>query len=246
MVSDITKKHATKVEALKNAGLTDSEAKIYLVLLDLGPSLAGMVARRSGIHRRTVYDILDRLVEKGLVGYMRTNNRNYYETTEPIKLMELLREKEEEMSGILPELELSHKQSKEKQETNFYKGKEGIRIIFEDQIKEGKEILVFGESNLASDVLRYYLPKYNKKRIEKKIKMKMLFDKSLQEKMSKIPLAEIRFLKSHISLSSTNIYADKVAIILWSDNPLGILIKQKEIADSYRNYFKMLWDSAEK
>ncbi len=235
-----------KLEALKTVGLTNSEAKIYLVLLDLGPSLAGMVARRSGIHRRTVYDILDRLVEKGLVGYMRKNNRNYYETTDPLRLMELVKEKEDEITNVLPELELMHKQSKEKQETNFYKGTEGIRTIFEDQIKEGKEILVFGESNLAKNTLKYYLPKYNKKRTEKKIKLKILFDESQRKDVQDIPLADIRYLKAHVSLSSTNVYGDKVAIILWSDNPLGILIKQREIADSYRNYFKMLWDVAKK
>lgn len=237
---------AQRIEALKNIGLTGAEAKIYLVLLDLGPSLAGMVARRSGIHRRTVYDLLDRLVEKGLVGYMRKNNRNYYETTEPTRLMELVKEREDEVITLLPELELMHRQSKEKQETNFYKGTEGIRTIFEDQIKEGKEIIVFGESNLAKDKLKYYIPKYNKKRQEKKIKVKMLFDETQRGKIDEMPLAEIRYLKAHLSLSSTNVYGDKVAIILWSDNPLGILIKQKEIADSYRNYFKMLWDVAKK
>lgn len=235
---------AIKLDALKNVGLTNTEAKIYLVLLELGPSLAGMVARRSGIHRRTVYDILDRLVEKGLVGYMKKNNRNYYETTQPVRLMELVKEKEDEITQVLPELELMHIQSKEKQETNFYKGVEGIRTIFEDQIKEGKELLIFGESNLAKDRLKYYIPKYNKKRQEKKIKVKILFDESQRGKIGEMPLAEIRYLRAHISLSSTNVYGDKVAIILWSDNPLGILIKQKEIADSYRNYFKMLWDVA--
>ena len=69
----------------------------------------------------------------------------------------------------------------------------------------------------------------------------VLFDETQRKEADKIQLSEIRYLKAHLSLSSTNVYGDKVAIILWSDNPLGILIKQKEIADSYRNYFKPIW-----
>ena len=43
-------------------------------------------------------------------------------------------------------------------------------------------------------------------------------------------------------VAATNIYSDKVAIILWSkENPFAILIKQREIAEAYRNYFEMLW-----
>ena len=60
--------------ALEKAGLTKIESKVYLSLLDLGPSLAGQISKHSGIHRRSVYDALDRLAEKGLISYIVKNN----------------------------------------------------------------------------------------------------------------------------------------------------------------------------
>ena len=54
------------LDQLHHIGLTGTEAKIYLVLLDLGKAQAGVLSRKTGIHRRSIYDALDRLIEKGL------------------------------------------------------------------------------------------------------------------------------------------------------------------------------------
>ena len=47
---------------LSKIGFTDNEAKIYLVLLRIGPSLAGAVAKASGVGRSSAYNALDSLV----------------------------------------------------------------------------------------------------------------------------------------------------------------------------------------
>jgi len=47
-------------------------------------------------------------------------------------------------------------------------------------------------------------------------------------------------------LVSTNIYRDKVAIILWAEQPITILIESKEISNSYRKYFEHFWKFASK
>jgi len=60
---------------LNEIGLTENESKIYLALIDLGPSLAGQISRKTGLHRRTVYDSIEMLIKKGLVGYIKNNNR---------------------------------------------------------------------------------------------------------------------------------------------------------------------------
>ena len=73
----------------------------------------------------------------------------------------------------------------------------------------------------------------------------IIFDSSAKGKLKKIPYAEIRFLpKNYATPAATNIYGNKVAIINWTENPLAILINNKEIADSYRKYFEILWKSA--
>ena len=61
-------------EYLEELGLTNAEAKIYIALLELGSSQAGKITEKTGIHRRTVYDAIERLIEKGLISYIKQNN----------------------------------------------------------------------------------------------------------------------------------------------------------------------------
>ena len=66
------------IKALENLGLSNVEAKVYLALLEVGSVVANKIAEQSGIHRRTVYDALETLIEKGLVSFVIEANKKYY------------------------------------------------------------------------------------------------------------------------------------------------------------------------
>ena len=229
-------------------GLTQTEAKLYLALLELGPSLAGVLSRKAGVHRRSVYDALDRLMEKGLVGNIKENNRKYFEAANPERLREILKEREQMADKIVPELNLKYVMAKEKQETLFYRGLAGLKTAFEDQIAAGKTIHIFGASPLAYEILKYYFKWFDKRRAEKKIKVKIIFDAGTKKKQRRIPLAEVRYVPTkYASPAATNIYGDSVSIILWrKHNPFAIVIKDREIAEGYRKYFELVWNVAKK
>ena len=52
---------------IKQAGLTENEAKVYLSLIELGKSNVGKIADKSRVHRTNVYDSLKSLKKKNLV-----------------------------------------------------------------------------------------------------------------------------------------------------------------------------------
>ncbi len=227
--------------ALREMGLTEHETKVYLALLKNGSSLAGRISRITGIHRRNVYDITERLIKKGVVGYILKNNRRYFEAVNPEKFLDILKERENNIMENLPMLKEIYSGSKEKQETNFYKGTEGLKTVFQDQLEDnkGKEILILGASQSAFEILPFYFKWYDKDRVNRRIKVRMIASGKLKKKIS---LAETRYLPEKYSNPlAINIYKDKVAIILWKKNPIVIVIKEKEIADSYRKYFEMMW-----
>ncbi len=231
------------VNELKEAGLTENESKVYLSLLDLGPSLAGEISRNSGLHRRTVYDTTEMLIKKGLVGYILKNNRKLFQAVNPSRIMQIIKEKEDILGPFIQDLGFKYLKTKEKEETNFYKGKEGLKSIFEDQLSN-KEILILGASSKAYETLNFYFKWYDKARKEKKVRVRIIAE---DREMKKIPLAEIKYLpKKYSSPVAVNIYGDKTAIILWAKKPIAIVIKNKEIADGYRNYFELMWRIAKK
>jgi sugar-specific transcriptional regulator TrmB len=235
-------------EQIKKAGLTENEAIVYQTLLELGPKGAGTISRRTGLHRRVIYDVMDRLLGKGLIGYIVENGKKMFSVSNPQRFIEIIEEQKKEINDVLPLMLAEYNTAKDKQreDTLFFKGKEGLKSVFEDQLSTGKEILVLGGSPLAYEILEYYFVWFDKKRVKQKIKTRILFDGELKNKHVKVPLSEIRYLpEKYSSPLAINIYGEKVAIILWSkENPFAIVIKNKEISEGYRKHFEMMWKNS--
>src|SRR3989344_475286 len=98
-------------QALQRIGLTDGEIKIYLALLELGSTSTGKLTKKSGISGSKVYEVLDRLMNKGLANFIIKNGVKYFEAARPERLLDHLSEKESEIEKekaevqkIIPEL----------------------------------------------------------------------------------------------------------------------------------------------
>jgi sugar-specific transcriptional regulator TrmB len=229
------------LDAVEEAGLTRVEAKVYLSVLELGSGLAGAITRHCGIQRRSVYDALERLIEKGLVSFVTTNNRKHFQAADPKRLSEICHERLNRVDHVLPELSLRYTMSKEKQETTFFKGKQALKTVFDDQLASGREVLVIGASSFAYQIVRFYFEKYDRQRVQKNIFVRAIFSERIRRK---IPKAQIRYLPGFHSHAAINVYGTKVAIILWTESPFAILINNREIAESYRKHFELLWGIA--
>ena len=228
---------------LKDAGLTDNESTVYTSLLDLGPSLAGRISRKTGLHRRTVYDVTETLIQKGLVSYILENNRRVFTAVNPEHIIDMIDEKKNLLMPLIAGLKQKFGSSKKHEQTNFYRGKNGLKMVFESQL-EHPEILILGATREAYNAMPYYFKWFNERRKEKKVRLRVITsDRSIQPKM----LAETRYLpEKYASPVVFNIYGDSVAMILWGARPFALVVKQEEFAYSYRKYFELLWKIAKK
>jgi sugar-specific transcriptional regulator TrmB len=237
--------NAERIFLLEHLGLTRIEANIYLALLKDGAQPAGSITKNTGIHRRTVYDAIARLIEKGLVSYIRANTTKIYQATHPERLMELLKEQEEQLSAQMPELESLYDVQPSRHETVFFRGRKGLKSLLDDQLKTKKcTILILGANASAVEQFKFYFPHFDRERVRKDIDIRLIFDQRIAGKkyVSKIPLSQARML----SLSKpedvvTFIYGDTISIIYFSEKPFGILIREQAIAQQYRSYFELLW-----
>src|SRR3989344_5764194 len=91
-------------EILKELRLSNTEIKVYITLLELGPSLASKLSQKSKVERAVTYHILEKLIRKGLVSYVVRENRKYFSAAEPEKLKDLIKEKEASLNELIPEL----------------------------------------------------------------------------------------------------------------------------------------------
>ena len=236
---------------LESLGLSKRESRVYLSLIEIGPTTTSKIIRKTGIASSKIYDVLEKLEHKGLVTYILKNGKMEFHPVNPEKLLDILKEKEATLNEILPNLKELYKGDAEEIQAEIYKGKEGIKSLFEDIIREGKDWCVLGGSGKAATTLPYYMPNFYKRINKNKINLKILFiDEETTRQQAKelkdFNNISINFLPKEIkNLMVIFIYSNKIFIIpitrTTENSPLGVLIKSKESAESYKSYFNWLW-----
>ena len=235
-------------QILEDIGLTNAEIKVYLALLELGTSTAGPILEKSGLQNSVVHMALNKLIEKGFVTFVKEGKRNHYQATNPKHIIDFINEKKERFEDILPELLLKQKRAKEKPEIVTFRGIRGIKELLLELLEAGgQEHHTFGSTAKSLMLGDTWWVSYHKKRAQKGIKAKLLFNKShaYWKAETKYPKSEIRYTKAGFEpLTETIIRNHKIGIIIWTDKPLGSIIHQKEAAESYDNFFQLMWESA--
>jgi len=229
---------------LIESGLPTNESKVYLELLKLGSVSANDLAKRLSLDRTLVYQVLNRLIEKGLANYINKENKRFYAPSNPKNLLNPIKEKESIVLNLIPKLEAIEKVKEVEQEIRVYEGKNGLKVLM-DGLLQTKDILILGATGKTYDCLKYELPHLIKKAEDSGIRGKMILSSQYKKHpMTKIKGIKVKFMEELDSPSTTIIYKDKISIHLITEKAMVITIKNKEIADSHRSYFNLLWKSA--
>lgn len=120
-----------------------------------------------------------------------------------------------------------------------------------ETLDKGEEVLVFGarSGNPNFQNAIDFFVNYIHDRSERGGKTKILYNvdvQSLGKTYEVIPLVQVRYMPlGLITKVGVNIYRDTIDMLNWDDpvNPRVIVIKDQQIADSYREYFNMLWSA---
>lgn len=233
-------------KTLERIGLSANEAGIYIALLKEGPSKAGALSKTAQINRTSTYDALKRLLEKGLVKYRIEANRKLFEAENPERLVDFLKELEEDARELLPKLKTILKEPKEKREVTLYYGYKGMRSVFQEILKEGKPNCVLDtEERPFSLRMPYYAPHFARGVEEKKITIRHLANPGVEVKPTKT--TEVRYFRTRRGGKVVvNICGNTVSILIWTEPPEAVVIKNPAVADAFRNYFEFLWKGAKK
>lgn len=240
---------------LENIGLTRGEAEVYEALVNLGQSSTGNITNNAEIASSKVYEVLQRLQKKGLVSFIVKNGVKHYDATPPERLIDFLEDKKEQISAsqdeikkIIPLISKKSGSVEEHNETIVYTGVEGPKIVLNEILEAGKR----GHSNygFGTDIDPYvnavpnFLKRYVNESKKYKFKTKLIFAKGFK---SPNITAEIRFIsKNYLPPVRTMIYENKVAIVDFTEPITTIIIHKREIAESYKKHFELLWKIAER
>ncbi|MEI7960796.1 MAG: helix-turn-helix domain-containing protein [archaeon] len=247
---------------LEDIGLTNSEAKVYIALLDLGETTVGPVAKKAEVAYSKIHLLLEKLIEKGLVSYIVKDKTKHFFAASPKKILEYLEKKRTDFEkqalktkSLITELEKKVKIPLDNERIELYEGVEGLSTIYNeglDTIDEKKETVVLGAGGggaLTNDQVNLFLKKVNQKRLKKKINYRLIYNETLRNdpeiiKWTKMPYTKVKFLMNDTP-GSVNVRGDRTMIIYWhKDMPKVFFIKSQPVANSFRQYFEVIWNVA--
>lgn len=239
---------------LEEIGLTKGEIKVYLTLLKLGETTTGNIIQEAQISSGKIYEILDKLIKKGLVSYTTKEKTKYFSPASPNRILDYLHEKENKIKTQEQELEKElssllkiEKSLKKEYETNLFKGFKGFETaIFEalNELTSNDEVLAMGVISTKSEKFNILWKKWHNQRIQKRIKCRIIFsdeDTPYYKHFKKMKLTEVKAFKG-ITPTAVDIMGSRVLILTHREEPSCLSIKNPEIAQSFKTFFESLWN----
>jgi sugar-specific transcriptional regulator TrmB len=243
-------------DSLHAAGVQGSLAKAYIALLDCESTTPTELSKTIDESRSNTYKLLDDLVSRGLARRFDVNKKLNYQAESPAHLLTLARERKDDiesqelrLKSTIPSLLKTYYTNHEQPGVRFYQGKEGIKEIFEEQIESGKpiqflktraDIEFFGFKFMHE--VRHLAPKAGIQRYA--------FTPDAPETPKEIEESDKKMLlertwykpEDYTAPVEWSVFGNKVALISFGKEAMGMIIESKQIAESLRQMFKMMDD----
>lgn len=257
-------------ETLANLGLSNKESKVYIALLQLEHTTVQWIAKKSGINRTTIYDILESLQKRGLARFYVKNESKYFVAADPEKLIEMEEEKIrkeqvilENLKKTLPEIRSIYNAKKIKPKIQFFDSTEHIEEMYQN---------MYCQENIKHDCLEY--ASWSDYKLTEEIFPKDIRDRLLEtRKKNEIFIRQVAIATSYtkpwvkgnyakkrskaIRLipddnfdfgANLETYGNKIVIIQFNKETgiTGMLIESKELVKMIRTMFEFMWEGAKK
>ncbi|MBI5223651.1 helix-turn-helix domain-containing protein [Candidatus Micrarchaeota archaeon] len=238
---------------LEELGLSVNESKTYESLLSLGSASIERIALKSKVHRRNIYDVLAKLLEKGLISETFVQNRKEYRAIAPSRLLDIIGEKERKIKWILPELEKKFSSFEEDEAAYLYRGINGFKQYLQDILDTNETVYFIGAKAFWLDPrLKHFLVKFDQERKRKGIEFKHIFDyevRTQKPEILKFIGKSYKFLpKEYSSPTAVDIFGDRVVTFVGvgigqlPNEPVQFVMKSRRLAEGYRKFFEFMWD----
>lgn len=233
---------------LSTLNLTQEEAAVYTTALQLGQATIYEIAKKSGVHRTSIYRFLESMAERQLLLATRKKKRTLYSAAEPEQLQEYIKLKAQEFGRLLPDLRAIQNSVHHKPRVQYFDGVEGIKLVYNDMLKEKRSFDGYGDFEFSVKLMGDYFRDYF---VPERIRRGMLWRGILRDspaarewgKLDNKDLREARFLPHGDITTEINIYTNKVALVSFrSTPPFAVLIEDPDIARTQHVAWEALWN----
>ena len=246
------------IEYLKQLDLSDVEARLYLRLLQSGPTSVRDLAQTVDIKRTTAYFYIDQLVEKGLIMKLVRGSKKLVAANEPENLKFLVDKKiasaksvQENLPAVLSNLKSTLPETAEidNAEIKYYKGIQGVKKIYQEAIKasEIRSYVKLEETGgIFTNNIDFFTQAFSNN--ENLIIREILYNSPLSKEQAPKLLSKnkryfFKFMPSELKLTSGDvlIYDNKVAILNYQNILNGVVLNNKNYFNNSKELFDFIW-----
>lgn len=251
---------------LQEIGMSENEAKLYVVLLRYGQQPITFLSKKAGLNRGLGYVLLHSLLEKGLVTKSSKGKVLSFAALEPSQLLTYLEnkkkeidQKKEHVQSMLGQLTAIQNPLTSKPKIRFFDGRQGAKTVLETILNaETKTLQAFLSVRdiidfVGEDFIRNFMESLAKRehtveaiRTQEK-KMEKTLDTNNYFITDNKQHRAIRFASPELTFPMTIfLFDDKVAIISSPKEDFALIIESKEYVEMQKKLFQMLWSSLER
>jgi len=237
-------------QTLEKFGLSSRKADVYLATLEIGSGTVIEIAKKAGIKRTTGYNILLELIKQGFIIETVKQKKRLFIAEDPEKIKEEFSKKEAIFNELLPQLKSIYNVKGIKPKIRYYEGKEGLREAYNDALKYNDEILAFGSEDVRHVLGEDWIDSYIYRRVKKNISLRAILPQTeyvsgvliTQDKEHLRECKMVNASKYPFSIEVDAYGYQKVALIS-SKEEIAVIIESKEIYNTIKLIFELLWDN---
>lgn len=245
--------------ALESVGLSPKESRLYLALLESGRATVAQLMTRSGYKRGDLHYLLDLLEKKKLIARRRERNRDIIVPESPWRLQERgaemkkqAEQQEQAIQNLLPDLVSRYVLATNRPAVRQLEGVAGIEEVYAEILRQKKDLAIFASAydhqNTALDkAIDLAIKRQHRAGIKTRalVEPRLARDRRYLDYCRRIGIANRFWPRADFSLPSQIIvFGDSVALSSLKDEIITTLIQNKNIAQSLRGLFELIWTSA--
>ncbi|OGG73078.1 hypothetical protein A3A38_04255 [Candidatus Kaiserbacteria bacterium RIFCSPLOWO2_01_FULL_53_17] len=240
---------STLPEELSKIGLTEKEAKIYASTLELGPTTALEIARKTDIKRPTVYTILESLKQRGLIEVQLLGLKRKFAAANPDQFDAIISEQKKRFDMILPDLLALYKLRGSKSQIKYYEGIEGVKAVYETMLREirtGDSYYAITDAEKWAKLDQKWFEYFIERRTRRKLDARIIFadtERGRQNMKTAVMLQQkVKVTKNTID-ADISICPQRYVVHSFTPPIAAVVIENEEIIKTQLALFRHIWNT---
>lgn len=259
-MDETTTNPAPDTAVLRKAGLTESQARGYLALIQHGQLTPVELAEKTGESRTNGYMICEKLASLGLAT-KKDGQKAVYAPNHPSAIESLaerrrkaVQRNEQDVKNNIGNLIDYYYEQRDTPGVTTETGRAGIEKVYSAILRDERDLEILRSPHDSGYMSSEFYADYQQKRAKLGIKTKLIATDTPRSRAKQTPgydesrgIVQRTWMKEsqYNARVEWSVYGDKVSAITFGEQPIALTIHSKEIAESMRQIFSLVSQAGE-